>query len=492
MNNLILFEDAHLLVVHKPSGINTHRPDRYAPDGLFEWLTKRGRQLAIHQRLDKDTSGVLVFGKSPRANQSLARQFEAHQVHKEYLLLSSSKPTRRKFCAETPGEATEFEYLQPHGDVHLIAARPITGKTHQIRRHAADNGFPILGDTKYGGTLAPRLMLHAHRISLRHPQSDEPVTFQASVPRAFDEPDSLVVAKECRELLFDDDTNAYRLLSEPEVIVDWYDGHALVQWQTAKVAPELYEKLMARSIYEQMATRRERTTPRWVRGETVADRQPIRENGVTYLINFGEGLATGIFLDQRENRRRLLTGQLGGLPRPVRGQRVLNCFAYTCSFSVAAAKAGAITTSVDLSRNYLEWGKENFQANSLDLAGHDFVYGDVFEWLKRFAKRGQTWDLVLLDPPTFSTTKKGRAFRAARDYLALETLAMSVVAPGGTLFCSTNQRTFAPDAFEQTLREAARQCGRATAAVEWETLPFDFRGAEGERPYLKTLWATLK
>ena len=69
---------------------------------------------------------------------------------------------------------------------------------------------------------------------------------------------------------------------------------------------------------------------------------------------------------------------------------------------------------------------------------------------------------------------------------------MSVVAPGGTLFCSTNQRTFAPDVFEQTLHAAARQGGRATASVEWETLPFDFRGAEGERPYLKTLWATLE
>ncbi len=499
MSALILYEDDDVLVVHKPSGINTHKPDRYAPDGLHEWLTKRGRKLAILHRLDKDTSGVLVFGKSTRANQSLARQFESHQVRKEYLLLSSQRPTRKIFRAETPHEITEFEYMQPHGDGHLVIARPITGKTHQIRRHAADNGFPILGDTKYGGAPAPRLMLHAHRIAI------EQGMFEASVPRAFDEPAALTVAQDCRELLFGElwegasapdagraqkgaPTNAYRLFVSDDVVVDWYDGRALVQWQTEHVEPEFYERLQARSIYEQIATKQKRTLARLIRGDALTGRQPIRENGVTYLIDFGEGLASGIFLDQRENRRRLLTGHLAGSSRSVQGKRVLNCFSYTCAFSVAAAKAGAITTSVDLSRNYLEWGKENFRANGLDLTGHEFIYGDAFEWLKRFVKRGQTWDIVLLDPPTFSTTKRGRAFRAERDYLELETLAIPAVAPGGTLFCSTNQRTVRPETFERTLRDAVRHCGRTITAMEFETVPFDFLPAD----YLKTLWATLE
>jgi 23S rRNA (cytosine1962-C5)-methyltransferase len=210
----------------------------------------------------------------------------------------------------------------------------------------------------------------------------------------------------------------------------------------------------------------------------------IRENGLKFVIRFGEGLSTGIFLDQRENRRRLLTMKLTG-------KSVLNCFAYTCAFSVAAAKAGATVTSVDLSKNYLDWGRENFRANDLDPATHDFVSGDVFEWLRRFVKRGQTWDVVMLDPPTFSTTKKGRAFRAERDYEELEALAMPLVKPGGTLFCSTNQRTLAADEFEATLQRAAKRAGRAIESLEFETLPFDFRVAAGERPYLKTLWAVL-
>ena len=114
MNELILFEDDHLLVVNKPSGINTHKPDRFAPDGIHEWLTKREarwRNLSILQRLDKDTSGVIVFGKTQRANQSLTQQFEKHTVEKTYLLLSAVRPTRQKFWAKSPNCVTEFEFV---------------------------------------------------------------------------------------------------------------------------------------------------------------------------------------------------------------------------------------------------------------------------------------------------------------------------------------------------------------------------------------------
>jgi 23S rRNA (cytosine1962-C5)-methyltransferase len=238
------------------------------------------------------------------------------------------------------------------------------------------------------------------------------------------------------------------------------------------------------ALFQQLVTKQKRTPPRAVAAGEQEGRFEIRENGLTFVAGFGEGPATGIFLDQRENRRRLL--EMG-----LQGKRALNCFAYTCAFSVAAAKAGATVTSVDLSKRHLEWGRENFRANGLDDRTHDFVFGDVFEWLKRFARRGQSWDVVLLDPPTFSTTKKGRAFRAARDYLELEALAIPVVAPEGRLFCSTNQRTLAADQFEAILREAVRRCGRVTASVEYETLPFDFRLAARERPYLKTFWVQL-
>lgn len=499
MNDLILFEDDDLLVVNKPSGINTHKPDPFTPDGIHEWLTKREprwRNLSILQRLDKDTSGVMVFGKTRQANQSLTKQFEQHTVEKTYLLLSAVRPTRMKFWAKSPNSVTEFEFVQAHGGYFLVQARPLTGKTHQIRRHAADSGFPILGDIQYEGDPAPRLMLHARKLSFAHPSTGEVVSFEASVPRAFEEVDAVVAAAEFREPLFGGQTNACRLISGEadgfqDVVVDSYDGNLLIQWQTEVVAEkgaELIERLrkecQPRAIYAQLVTKQGRTAPKLVGGSEMAERTPIRENNLTFLVNFGEGLATGIFLDQRENRRRLL-----GLPLP--GKTVLNTFAYTCAFSVVAAKAGARTTSVDLSKNYLEWGRDNFRVNGLDPGGHDFIFGDAFEWLKRLAKRGQRWDVVILDPPTFSTTKKGRVFQAARDYEELAMLAMPVIAPGGWLLCSTNQRTMEAERFEKSIRAAAQRCDRVMESLEFETVPFDFRLAPKEQPYLKTFWARL-
>jgi 23S rRNA (cytosine1962-C5)-methyltransferase len=238
------------------------------------------------------------------------------------------------------------------------------------------------------------------------------------------------------------------------------------------------------AIYAQLVTKQKRMAPKLVCGSKLGPEARLRENDLTFLFGFGEGLASGIFLDQRENRRRLLA-------MPLPGKTVLNIFAYTCAFSVAAAKAGAVTTSVDLSKNYLEWGKDNFRTNGLDPAAHEFIFGDAFEWLKRFAKRGQHWDIVILDPPTFSTTKKGRVFQAARDYEELAALAMPLVAAGGWLLCSTNQRTLEAEQFERSIQAAARSCRRVMESLEFETLPFDFRVAPKERPYLKTFWARL-
>jgi 23S rRNA (cytosine1962-C5)-methyltransferase len=559
VNKLILFEDEHLLAVNKPSGINTHKPDRFAQDGIYEWLCKRGselhsqhnsevaignrspnavvavenrshRTLSILHRLDKDTSGVMIFGKSALANQSLAKQFESHRVKKTYLLLAAVRPPMEKFRADSDGAVTEFELAKRHEKFFLIAARPITGKTHQVRRHAAENGFPIVGDAQYGGIAAPRLMLHAQRIAFEHPESGKQITIEAPMPKALGELDALAAAKEFRELLFDERTDAFRLVSGaadgfPDVIVDFYAGKLLVQWLSEEAAEQrerLFDWLRANlkstggdanagiSIYEQFVTKQRKTRPMRCscRGEEAGEdfsrrgnrlltsaateaempregrRTTVWENGLRFLVSFGEGFSTGLFADQRENRLRLMRMSLAG-------KTVLNCFAYTCAFSVAAAKAGATVTSLDLSKPYLEWGKENFRVNDLNPDAHDFIFGDVFSWLKRFGKRGRKWDVVLLDPPTFSTTKEGRVFRAAKDYRELAELAMPLVTGGGVLFCSTNQRALSAEKFERVLRDAAKACGRDVTAMEFETQPFDFRVAHGEKPYLQSFWMRL-
>src|ERR1700722_7436295 len=127
-------------------------------------------------------------------------------------------------------------------------------------------------------------------------------------------------------------------------------------------------------------------------------------------LSFTEGYSVGLFLDQRDNRRRFLTNHVAAdfplFPNGAAGAEVLNTFAYTCGFSVCAAKAGARTTSLDLSKKYLDWGKRNFALNGLDPAAHDFIYGDTFDWLRRLAKKGRAFDPVVLDPPTFSQSKE--------------------------------------------------------------------------------------
>jgi 23S rRNA (cytosine1962-C5)-methyltransferase len=226
----------------------------------------------------------------------------------------------------------------------------------------------------------------------------------------------------------------------------------------------------------------ERSMEKQPTGETASpeSRFEIVENGLKFLISLDAGYSTGLFLDQRENRRRLLTSNL-------RGKTVLNTFAYTCAFSVAAARAGAIVTSLDLSKRYLDWGRDNFRLNGIDPVAHDFIYGDCFDWLARLAKKGRSYDMVLLDPPTFSTVKKGRAFSAEKDYAKLVALAEPLVKAGGTLFCSTNARLLSPQRFMDAVQRGSPRAQQ----MEFATQPFDFRVASGEKPYLKTVWAEL-
>ncbi|MBI5393707.1 MAG: class I SAM-dependent methyltransferase [Verrucomicrobia bacterium] len=487
MEPLVLFEDAHLLAVNKPAGINTHSPGEFAIEGLHEWLQRRRTEkLAIIHRLDKDTSGVMVFGKSALANRSLTEQFATKTVRKTYLFLTAAAPPNKRMRIATPIDgkptATWFEPAGRRGRLALMRAEPETGRTHQIRIHAAEAGFAVAGDELYEQPRSPlpRMMLHAAAIELRHPQSAEPVRFEAPEPASFTSPDWLVAAREMRELMFGPaETNAFRLVSGkadgfPDAIVDRYADRLLVQWYGPPDA-NLRESLRSAPVVE-------RAMEKQPSGETASpeNRFEIVENGLRFLVSLDAGYSTGIFLDQRENRRRVLAMDL-------RGKTVLNAFAYTCAFSVAAARAGATVTSLDLSKRYLEWGRDNFRLNGFDPAAHDFIYGDCFDWLARLAKKGRRFDLALLDPPTFSTAKKGGAFRAEKDYAKLVALAEPLVAPGGTLFCSTNARSVTPEQFLAAVRRGAQR----VRTPGFTTQPPDFRVAAGEKPYLKCAWATL-
>ena len=533
----MLYEDEHLLAVVKPAGLNTHSAAQYAPDGLYDWLRcheSRWSSLSIIHRLDKETSGVLLFGLSPTANRSLAAQWEARSVEKIYTLLVSAPlrmPARgapaavtrladgwlevrsgvlrdgHRYRATRDGlqAVTLFRELPGGGSGGVaLEARPLTGRTHQIRVHAALLGAPVVGDSLYGGAPSERLWLHAASLRLAHPASGEPLALQA--PPAIALRGAVVCA-----LLAPAETTLCRLPPAAGCAsADLLGDALLLQGERAPLTADDAAALLGtqplgaggptvrRVLYKRLrrdiraAASMEDTSPRLLAG-AAGEQVEVLENGARFLLRLGEGYSVGIFGDQRENRRRLMSGYVspsfGPLWSAEGGAEVLNVFAYTCAFSVCAALGGARTTSLDLSKRYLEWGRENFVLNGLPLAAHDFIYGDALDWLARLARKGRLFHAVLLDPPTFSSSPGGGRWSAERDYPRLVDLALRVLRPGGVLFCSTNAARVAPDAFVDEIKAAVAAAGRVVDSAHYAPQPLDFPHPAA---YLKTLWLRVR
>jgi 23S rRNA (cytosine1962-C5)-methyltransferase len=253
----------------------------------------------------------------------------------------------------------------------------------------------------------------------------------------------------------------------------------------------VYHKVLNRHVAK---TSQDEAAPRLILGEEAPTTFAVQENGAKFEISFEQGYSVGLFLDQRENRRRLLQNHVaaefsvvaGGLS----GRSVLNTFAYTCGFSVCAALSGAKTTSLDLSRKYLEWGQRNFQLNRVNPGEHDFIYGDVFDWAERLRKKDRQFDLILLDPPTFSRSKMS-VFQAERDYGRLLEAILPLLKGEGTLFASTNASKVAPDDFMARVRGAVANSGRKIGRLLYVPQPVDFPISREEPGYLKTLWVSV-
>ena len=293
-------------------------------------------------------------------------------------------------------------------------------------------------------------------------------------------------------------TNAYRLINRagdglPDLAVDRYAdslvAHLYTAGRPAKPPIEplaaLAERVGAGSVYLKYrpaqasilspAERDSLAPTEPLLGVRVAEAAVV-ENGLKFAIRPGEGLSVGLFLDMREMR--------GWVRRQAKGKTVLNCFAYTCGFGVAAAAAGAArTVNVDVSRRYLDWGERNYALNGLSVDRPDFIAGDVFDWLKRFGRRGQKFDLVILDPPSYSTTKQTR-FSIQNDYARLAALAAPVIAPGGWLVACANTAELSLRAFQTRLRAGLGNYPARIARVFHEPA-IDFPVPVGGQPYLK-------
>lgn len=560
----IVYRSADVVVVDKPAGVPTQAPSPEEPEDLVTRLRRalareaRGPDagspepyLGVHQRLDRDTSGLVLFTLRREANGPVAAAFEGRHVKKTYLAcvegrlgsrtlrdcLDKGAEGRMEVVRATRGEArgklaiTHVEERGRRGARAQVALSLETGRTHQARVQLAHAGAPIAGDRLYGGPRAPRLLLHAARLELP-PDLFGPggrTVFEAKAPPTFarwlergdlgkaifdDEAalrEALVTAREARfSLGRAADTTCFRLVNEggdalPYLAVDVYDAFAVVQlyddgeglWEDrARVDRVLdavknlgfsgvYLKYRPRQANTLVDTRREDLAPRApVRGEPAPDELVVLEDGVPYGVSLGDGLSTGLFLDQRRNRRllRLTAG----------GARVLNLFAYTCGFSVAAAVGGARqTVSVDAAAVALTRGRANLErAGHADASAHLVLAEDAFAYLARAAKAGERFDVVVLDPPSYSTSKK-RRFVAEQHYGELAAEALRVLGPGGRLLASTNHRGTSRAKLRRVLFAAAEAVALPVAQLKDLAPGSDFPSAPGEEPYMKAMLLTV-
>ena len=294
------------------------------------------------------------------------------------------------------------------------------------------------------------------------------------------------------------DTNAYRLINRsgdgfPDLVVDRYadvlishvDRQGVTAHPPRSVLDDLAQQSNAQAVYIKYRpaqanmldaeTRRALAPSAPLIGRAVECTEVI-EQGLRFLSRRGEGLYPGLFLDMREIRQLVRTQSAG--------KTVLNCFAYTCAFGVAALLGGAARVlNLDVSRSYLDWGRRNAELNGFSTTPTDFVKGDVFDWLHRFGRRGQKFDVVILDPPSYSTTHQTR-FTVERETARLVALAAQVVQPDGYLIACTNSDEMPLRGFLTRVREGLRGFGAKIVETRHEP-SLDFPVAHGMRPYLK-------
>lgn len=285
-------------------------------------------------------------------------------------------------------------------------------------------------------------------------------------------------------------TNAHRLCTIDDGCVERFGCDYLISYKTTAARDRLILDLYfwrnslgvdLSRVFGRFLPRKneEREKPQLLFGDGNQNLQTIATEGfLNFKIDFGAGYSVGLFIDQRENRRYV---------RQHSPKRILNCFAYTCSFSVAAASVGAKTVNVDLSKKSLDRGRENFGLNSLPTTDHRFISDDVSIVLPRLARRGDKFDMIILDPPTFSRSHRGKTFHVESDFEELLSDALELVERDGCILLSTNCSTLREKGLEIMARYCLKVAKRAGKFHRPPPLP-DFPPNTGA----STLWLSLR
>ena len=286
-------------------------------------------------------------------------------------------------------------------------------------------------------------------------------------------------AKEKRSAYYQDDlTTAFRLFNQEGdgfggLTVDLYGDYAVFSWynsyvyQIRKVISEAFRQVFPEVLgaYEKIRFKGLDYESAHVYGQEAPEFFTVLENGVLYQVFMNDGLMTGIFLDQHEVRGSLVDGL-------AMGKSLLNMFSYTAAFSVAAAMGGASqTTSVDLAKRSRELSQAHFQVNGISTDDHRFIVMDVFEYFKYAKRKGLTYDVIVLDPPSFARNKK-QTFSVSKDYHKLISQSLEILNPEGIIIASTNAANVSRQKFTEQIDKGF--AGRSYQILNKYGLPADF------------------
>ncbi len=462
-------EIAGCIFIDKIAGLNTHTPEHGKRGAVEIYSEELNKKLFVVHRLDKGTSGALVFATSSELAAEISKLFEQHLVQKKYLFLTDKKSSDESFSVESHIEKdkntfishqdkpvnsrTAFKKLKSLGKYDLWEAVPFSGKPHQIRLHAESKGIAILGDKEHGGSEFFRLCLHSLSLDFKIHSRD--ISFKTELPiwaqeSAYEWPhedlrlleavqrrDRMWTLKntsnECLRVMHHE-IDSYRIDQYGDVFwVYWYnemDPSETDLERFRRLGQRYGKKILVRKMLNRGDNPNEEIL--WRIGEPET-RWEAQENGVKFELRTDSGLSPGLFLDQRENRQWVL--------KTAEDRRVLNLFSYTSGFSVVSAlgKAQEVCT-VDVSQNFIEWSKRNFELNGLDPEKYEFFVSDCLVFLKGTVRRKRKFNLIICDPPSFGRSKNG-VFSISKNFdeLVLNCL-MCLEKNGLLLFCTNYEK----------------------------------------------------
>jgi 23S rRNA (cytosine1962-C5)-methyltransferase len=298
------------------------------------------------------------------------------------------------------------------------------------------------------------------------------------------------------------DTTAFRVFNgEGDGIggltIDYFDGFYLLSWYSEGIysfKEMILEAIDASVSYKGIYEKKRFDTKGqyvedddFVKGERGEFPLIVKENGLNFAIYLNDGAMVGVFLDQRDVRKKIRDAYS-------KGKTVLNTFSYTGAFSVFAAAGGAAkTTSVDLAKRSLSKTTEQFEVNGINVEKQDIIVMDVFDYFKYAKRKELSFDVVILDPPSFARSKK-YTFSSSKDYTKLLKDAIEITEKNGVIVASTNNATFGMKKFKTFVEKAFKESNRKYTIEEEFSLPSDFRTSPlfKEGNYLKVLFIRAK